>query len=482
VAVAIMICRALRYTHYHGYVVNEKRYEGILHRDLKPANVMIAADGVVKLMDFGIATPTDASMHTMEGTFVGSLQYLAPEQLEGRKASRSTDLYALGAVMYEALTGQQAFAERNMSKLISMRLKNEYKPLRDFRIKMPGRLLKLINSCLAYDPEKRVKDTGQVLGGLERIYAKLSRYTPEEAVAAFVDAGEGRRTVSYRRRLPVGKIAIAASAASVVLLGGYALWTFRGTLADLRLGGTVDVRHDTVSVQSTLQETVFVDKPVPTPATPRPRPVKREPRPRPVAIVAPAPSPPEPPPAREKSFLVALAEKYGTEDLMAILALEVGQKNYANALRVYDSLPPVQMRTKKALLYKMRSLQGLGRTAALETFFSGTTIMDSEYYLRKAQHRYHQHRYRQALGLLDNCGSTQSELADQRSIQREVVYYKALCLTGLYELDRTDANRTAAIEGWFSVKYALRNEQSHRYFAYANEQIRRITPPAEEER
>ena len=247
-----------------------------------------------------------------------------------------------------------------------------------------------------------------------------------------------------------------------------------------RLRPPPEVKTDSVIVVApALPETVFVDKgPEPAPPPPR-RPAAPRPRPK-VTKPAPAPAPPPPEPVRkEKSFLVKLTEKYGTDDLVAIMALEVGQHNYGNAHRVYDSLSADQMRMKRALLYRMRALQGSGNKAKLGQFFAANTVIDAEYYLGKAQYLYGRRKYRESLAQLNNCKSSQAELMDMRSIQREVVYYRALCLTGLYSQNATEQSLAGAMEGWYDVKFAFRNEQNHRYFKYANDQIRKMSAESE---
>ncbi|MBD3314592.1 MAG: protein kinase, partial [Chitinivibrionales bacterium] len=103
-AVGVIIARALDYTHNSTLAVGDKTYKGILHRDLKPANILIAKNGEVKLTDFGIARPAEISLHTMEGILVGSLQYIAPEQLDGRQYDARADVYSFGCVLYEMIT------------------------------------------------------------------------------------------------------------------------------------------------------------------------------------------------------------------------------------------------------------------------------------------------------------------------------------------------------------------------------------------
>ena len=95
--------------------------EGIVHRDLKPENVMVTEDGLVKLMDFGIAHIASSSTLTMEGTSLGTVFYMSPEQAAGKKADARSDIFSLGTVLYEMLTGEFAFkGEHPMAVMYSI--------------------------------------------------------------------------------------------------------------------------------------------------------------------------------------------------------------------------------------------------------------------------------------------------------------------------------------------------------------------------
>lgn len=141
---------------------------GITHRDLKPSNIMLTKSGT-KLMDFGLAKESgpapfapaltemtaEQSKLTVEGTIVGTFQYMAPEQLEGKEADPRTDIFALGAVIYEMATGGPAFAGKSRASLIAAILSSEPQPMAFLQPKTPAALERVVKKCLAKDPDER---------------------------------------------------------------------------------------------------------------------------------------------------------------------------------------------------------------------------------------------------------------------------------------------------------------------------------------
>src|ERR1700676_471239 len=143
--------------------------KGITHRDLKPGNIMLTKSGT-KLLDFGLAKlkqevapanvhlsqlPTANEPLTAQGTIVGTLQYMAPEQLEGREVDARTDIFAFGAVVYEMTTGKRAFEGKSQASLIAKILETDPPPISSLQPMTPPALDRVVKRCLVKDPDDR---------------------------------------------------------------------------------------------------------------------------------------------------------------------------------------------------------------------------------------------------------------------------------------------------------------------------------------
>ncbi len=164
---ALPLEQTLRYGVEIADALDKAHRQGIVHRDLKPGNVMLTKSGV-KLLDFGLAKamapatkqssltslPTQQGL-TQEGTILGTFQYMAPEQLEGREADARTDIFAFGCVLYEMATGKKAFSASTQASLITAIMSSEPPAISSVQPMSPPALDRVVKTCLAKDPEDR---------------------------------------------------------------------------------------------------------------------------------------------------------------------------------------------------------------------------------------------------------------------------------------------------------------------------------------
>ena len=162
-----------------GDALEDAHRRGILHRDLKPGNVVLTASGTPKILDFGLAgllnqahTATDL---TRPGTILGSLPYMAPEQLRGDPDDSHTDVYAYGVVLYEMATGRRPFEKDRPEALMFEILHTTPRPPRSHRPEIPGELERLIESCLSKEPSTRPASAADVSQALRRIGDEIRR-------------------------------------------------------------------------------------------------------------------------------------------------------------------------------------------------------------------------------------------------------------------------------------------------------------------
>jgi eukaryotic-like serine/threonine-protein kinase len=199
--------------------------QGIVHRDLKPANIMLTRSGV-KLLDFGLAKlgSESAAAHsdgrtgsdlTEQGTILGTTQYMAPEQLEGKEADARTDIFAFGAIVYEMLTGKHAFEGGSKASLIAAILKDTPRRISAIEPSVTPGLESTILRCLAKDPDDRWQNAGDLLFQLR------ADSTIGSKVASAVDAPEAAGTDRARPRWRLATTAVLAAAA--LAIGGFVL-------------------------------------------------------------------------------------------------------------------------------------------------------------------------------------------------------------------------------------------------------------------
>ena len=145
IPLALQACAGLEHAHA----------AGLVHRDIKPANLLLDDDGTLKIADFGIAWAAGATHLTQLGTVLGSAPYLSPEQTAGKEATVAADLYSLGAVLYELLTGRPPLQAASLAELARLHREGVIVPVREVEPAVPQRVEAVVMRCLAREPAFR---------------------------------------------------------------------------------------------------------------------------------------------------------------------------------------------------------------------------------------------------------------------------------------------------------------------------------------
>ena len=212
---AIEIARGLSFAHQKGFV----------HRDVKPQNVLLNGKGEVKVTDFGIARPLESQGdETATGTVLGTCDYISPEQAQGRRVDEQTDVYSLGIVLYELLTGEVPFAGDNFVAVAMQHINSPPPPVSLKRPEVPRRVEQAVERALAKNPAGRFPSMAAFCAELEACLADLrtSETTGATGVLRVVKADRSHPArfagARQRRWLLVGVTVIAAGAATALVL------------------------------------------------------------------------------------------------------------------------------------------------------------------------------------------------------------------------------------------------------------------------
>ena len=243
--VAIQVAHGLTKAHEHG----------IVHRDIKPANIMVTTDGVAKIVDFGLAKLSGQARLTRTGSTLGTAAYMSPEQARGEEIDQRTDIWSLGVVLYEMLTGLCPFRSEYGQALIYSILNEEPAPLGSLRPDIPAEMERLVQKAMAKDRVERFRNAGELLAELSFLAKKreaesdrrrpgAAKTLPSIAVLPFVNLSPDQENEYFSDGLAEDIIDALTQVPGLRVMARTSAFAFRGKQVDVReIGARLNVEH-----------------------------------------------------------------------------------------------------------------------------------------------------------------------------------------------------------------------------------------------
>ena len=243
------ISTALKYGIQIADALAKAHAAGIVHRDVKPGNIMVSEEGLIKVLDFGLAKLTELSsepdaqtltLETAAGQMVGTLAYMSPEQADGKKVDARADVFSYGAVLYQMITGRRAFHGSSPFGTLLAIVREQPRSIRDLVPEAPPELEQIVVRCLRKDPDQRFDNMAEVKRALERIgHGEKSEAAPSVAVLPFANLSADKENEYFSDGLAEEIINALAHVPGLRVAARMSSFAFRGKEVDVRKAGEV---------------------------------------------------------------------------------------------------------------------------------------------------------------------------------------------------------------------------------------------------
>lgn len=445
-AIVVCICKALSYAHQHEYILSGKSCKGVIHCDIKPANIMISDTGTVKLMDFGIAHPSNSSNPSEKSSITGSLQYMSPEQLNSRSLDHRSDLYSLGVLLYELLSGTKAFPANTIKELIQKRKRNDFFPLGFFCKNLSVKARAIVEKLMEVDPDERFQNADELMEEIEKNYHKLTEETPDVLISRFL-SGE---KIKNKARIKFPKLAHLSLFFFLLFSSAFVLFLWNSKEPT----GFNFIQTSPFPVDSLNKTPPFKEN---TPAT-----VVNTRKTRSVSKSRKSVSAKTKAPSGRKTTIQPRAQK--------------SQPSVKKVESVLNSASSAQEDVNDAtILDEINRLVNEGQLSQAERMLQEFQIKDGEYHLIYAELHLRRKRTKAAMQEAEKALRVAAARVSPSELREKVLYYKAKVLSVEYENAPDKLSGQKAMEAWYEVKYALRSNTAHPHYQKADAEIRRIS-------
>jgi serine/threonine protein kinase len=315
-AIAVGILEALHYAHTLNYTLYSQPHRGVMHRDIKPSNVIFSG-GIPKLTDFGIARPVTVSLHTLQGSVVGTVPYMAPETCTSGESDFRSDIYQVGLLMYECISGKMAYPQTDLTPLVEAIKIGERKPL-DTHPKAAA----IVKRCLELDPNKRYQSAQECLADVRALYHVQSpKILPDVQISAYLSGTTPTEEKHIRTGGRVGERQILRGLKIAAVAIPCALLALLLVVFGFKYGTNVlQAIIQATAAPETAAETSPEQPPPSAPEPPQPAPAPAQaPRPKPATPAASVPTKQAPAKAAQEAKPVQEAQTPPPEDALNLI-------------------------------------------------------------------------------------------------------------------------------------------------------------------
>ncbi|KMQ52338.1 Serine/threonine protein kinase PrkC, regulator of stationary phase [Chitinispirillum alkaliphilum] len=483
-AIGIQVAKALDYAHNQEFLLYGETYKGIIHRDLKPANIIIKNNGIVKLLDFGIARPQEVGLHTVAGNIVGTLPYLSPEQMDDTDIDCRSDIYSLGTILYEGLTGEKTFPQATMTSLMKMKATNSYRKFSSFPIEIYTPLGKIVEKSLSLSKYDRFSTAADFKKELLTVYNKMTCDSPEQLVLRYKQDPDGYTPVkkkgnSWWGKFPVKSKYIAAGAVSISIL---ALVTFISIIAYSDKDDVVKTTVITpVNENDDILQSIYSDDPEESTDEESIIEVEddisqttdegdddeeiqpdRNTTENPVRI---GPTPPR------ETLIDRLKRIHKSNDYLHIGEAEYNSGNYSNAIVALQRTPSSHEGKSRANILLANAYLETNNISQAHQAAQSVQSNDAFHLLTMGRIAFAQNNEHRALELFQLALMRPSEIKQPQLIRSDILYYTAIIYHKRYTDNPTPESKQLAVTGWENLKRMYGSQPGSARYRKASEKL-----------